>query len=1169
MTVQSPVPNPLTRDVSFRVQWLIVSCALLIFSGFIVQNIYAEHVRIDAEERAKLQTHAMIVDQNMSHQLDSINRALAGIRGDLAEWAKLADGDEHAVHHLKALVDAMPGVRTFLITDARGTVTASNREQLIGQNYQQREYFQAPLRNANPDTLYISAPYTTSLGVYSMSVSRAIIGADGRFAGVISATFAPAEFEVLMNSVRYAPDMWAFLAHGDGMVFMMVPAREKAAGTNLAQPDSFFTRHVAGKKISNVFSGVAYLTGEQRMIALRTVQPAALLMDKALVVAVSRDSSIIFAAWRHDASVQGGLFGALALGAVLGLFFYQRRRREYLAERERMDAALRETSEEWDRFFSMSIDLLCIADMQGHFRRLNQAWETTLGYPLSELEGAAFLDYVHPDDLDATQAALSNLSADKEVLRFVNRYRCKDGSYRWIEWQSKPYQETLIYAVARDVTAQRQAQIALRDSEEALNEAQRIAQVGSWELDLASAELTWSDEIFRLFEVDPNAFSATYEGFLNVIHPEDRDAVNLAYTRSLDTREPYEITHRLLMSDGRIKWVAERCRSFFDAEGNPIRSVGTVQDITERKLAEKEQDEMRRNQHALLNAIQESTFLMKKDGTMLLINDVGARRLNVESDDLVGKNIYEHLPANVAQSRREMFEQIAQSGKPAIMEDERAGLRFMSSIYPIFDARGKVARFAVYAADVTQQRRQQAIDEMLSAINQEILQGVSLHEVLTFICWQVAVLLQLEVVWLGRKEFGGAISVLGEAGSARNYVAHLKNNGVRWDDTPQGQGPAGSAIRSGQMQVFKVDDPRFQSWANIALENNLQSIISIPLVLRSEIYGAFTLYSSNPVLFDSSVLTSQLNNIGKHICIALEAAMDQQQIRLLSSALEAAGNGVIITNLQGKIQWANPAFSRLCGYSNEELLGETPRILKSGQQSTEYYQALWAAISNGENWSSETVERAKDGNLYTVSQSITPIVNEGELTHFIAIHEDISAQKMTQERIEHMAHYDALTGLPNRALFYDRLRQALSLARRNKSGFALMYMDLDGFKQVNDSMGHHAGDLLLIGVAERLSGCMRESDTVARLGGDEFTIILNETHMHDDVAGVAQKIIKAISVPFDLEGREARIGISIGIARYSEEASNEDELMKRADEAMYEAKSAGKNTYRMGSHERQ
>lgn len=168
------------------------------------------------------------------------------------------------------------------------------------------------------------------------------------------------------------------------------------------------------------------------------------------------------------------------------------------------------------------------------------------------------------------------------------------------------------------------------------------------------------------------------------------------------------------------------------------------------------------------------------------------------------------------------------------------------------------------------------------------------------------------------------------------------------------------------------------------------------------------------------------------------------------------------------------------------------------------------------------------------------------------------------ERIEHLAHYDALTGLPNRALFFDRLRQTLLLAKRNKGGLALMYLDLDGFKQVNDQHGHHAGDLLLMAVADRLSKCVRESDTVARLGGDEFTIILNGTHNIKDAASVAQKINVIISAPFNLDEKETRIGISIGIACYTGDTSTLDDLVYRADKAMYEAKLAGKNTYRVG-----
>ncbi len=190
---------------------------------------------------------------------------------------------------------------------------------------------------------------------------------------------------------------------------------------------------------------------------------------------------------------------------------------------------------------------------------------------------------------------------------------------------------------------------------------------------------------------------------------------------------------------------------------------------------------------------------------------------------------------------------------------------------------------------------------------------------------------------------------------------------------------------------------------------------------------------------------------------------------------------------------------------------------------------------------------------------------DGLALRSIGTAQDITEQKMTQERIERMAHYDTLTNLPNRALFYDRLRQALSLAKRSEAGLTLLYMDLDGFKQVNDTRGHHAGDLLLIGVAERLTKCVRESDTVSRLGGDEFTIILSGMHKQEYVVGVAQKIIQAISDPFDIEGGSEHVGISIGIARYTEEANNEDDLVKQADQAMYQAKLAGKNTYRIGS----
>ncbi len=1063
------MPTPLAKERPFFVQWLLLGSFLLVLTGFVTQDIYLEHRHVETVEREQLLNQAKVIDQNMVRQFDSINRALTGIRGDVIQWEKLKDGKERTARYLKALAEAMPGVRTILITDAQGTITSSNRENIIGQNFKDRDYFKAPLRNPSSATLYISPPFTTSLGVYSMSVTKAIVDSAGHFSGVISATLAPDHFEVLMDSVRYSPEMWVSLVHGAGTIFMMVPERDAMAGKNIALHGTFFTRHAEGKQITSVFSGTTYATGESRMVALRTVQPDSLQMDQPLVVAVTRDLPAVFAAWRGDAYVQAALLGTVMLISIFGLAFYQRRQHIYLNERERIEKQLRDTSEELERFFTLSLDLLCIADMQGHFLRLNRSWESTLGYSLAELEGCAYLDYVHPDDVAATLAVMTDLEANNsDVLGFTNRYRCKDGSYKWIEWHSKPFQEILIYAVARDVTDSRSHAEALRESEA------RYRALFDFN----------SDAIFSL--------NVSGDGSMVIAEANSTACTRLGYTREeligmalskLDAPS-YPKNHEKIMQE-----FAEQGHALFESvhlakdghqipvevhaqaytlQGMPM-TLGVARDISERKQADKDKDEMRRNQRALINAIQETTFLMDKDGTLLVINDIGAKRMNTTPDELVGTQLLERFPPDVAASRRAKFDEIALKGKPDFFEDERPGHRFSNAIYPIADENGVVQRFAVYAAEITQQHRQKLIDDILSEINQEILQGMPLHVVLEDICQRVAAAFQLEVVWLGRKESGGAISVLAATGSATHYVDQLKVIGVRWDDTPLGRSPAGSAIRFGQPQIFKVADPRFQAWSKTALENGLQSIFAIPLVIRSEIYGVFALYSSNPALFESSELVAQLKSVGKRICIALESGMDQQQVRLLSSALESAANGVLISDPQGRIRWANPAFSKLCGYSREELLGQTPRILKSGQQSHEYYQVLWATISKGEIWSSETVERAKDGTTYTVSQTITPIFTDGELTHFIAIHEDISAQKITQERIQHMAHYDALTGLPNRALFYDRLRQSLSMAKRNNSGLALLYMDLDGFKKINDSLGHHAGDLLLMAVSERLT----------------------------------------------------------------------------------------------------
>ncbi|MDX2212312.1 MAG: PAS domain-containing protein [Oculatellaceae cyanobacterium bins.114] len=248
---------------------------------------------------------------------------------------------------------------------------------------------------------------------------------------------------------------------------------------------------------------------------------------------------------------------------------------------------LNHAKEEIERFFNVALDLLCIADIEGNFRRLNRSWETILGYSIEELEGQQFLDFVHPDDLASTLEAIATLSEQETILAFVNRYRCKDGTYRYIEWYSRPY-DNLIYAAARDITDRKQAEELLRKNDAHLKTAQRIAQLGSWEFDLRTEQITWSDQVFRIFGRDLAMGPPSFEELQQQVHPDDRDPHQHVVQTTIETANSYEIEFRIYHCDETLRYVQARGELVVDAMGQPTHLVGTVLDITERKHAEEE-----------------------------------------------------------------------------------------------------------------------------------------------------------------------------------------------------------------------------------------------------------------------------------------------------------------------------------------------------------------------------------------------------------------------------------------------------------------------------------------------------------------------------------------------------------------------------------------------------
>lgn len=285
------------------------------------------------------------------------------------------------------------------------------------------------------------------------------------------------------------------------------------------------------------------------------------------------------------------------------------------------------------------------------------------------------------------------------------------------------------------------------------------------------------------------------------------------------------------------------------------------------------------------------------------------------------------------------------------------------------------------------------------------------------------------------------------------------------------------------------------------------------------------------------------------------------QIRTLSTAIEYSPSSIVITDPEGIITYVNPKFTEVTGYTFPEVLGNNPKILKSGRQDRQFYQELWETILGGREWSGEFYNLAKGGRGYWESAAIAPVLSEeGGIRSFVAVKEDITEQKKRKEELLHLAMYDPLTGLANRTLFLQTLSQSLARAKRYKEPLTILYVDLDRFKPINDSYGHQAGDQVLRETGKRFKAVIRKMDLAARLGGDEFALLLHGPDAKKAAPLTATRLQEAISAPIQLEQTTVSVGASIGIASFPEDGTAPDTLLKCADQGMYKEKAAKAGT---------
>ncbi|MDD1619868.1 MAG: EAL domain-containing protein [Methylococcaceae bacterium] len=595
--------------------------------------------------------------------------------------------------------------------------------------------------------------------------------------------------------------------------------------------------------------------------------------------------------------------------------------------------------------------------------------------------------------------------------------------------------------------------------------------------------------------------------------------------------------------------------------GNQTELCAFVRDISARVRAEAQLK-------TLSTAIEQSpttVFITDANGTIEYVNPHFTQITGYSREEAQGHNPNFLKSGLVPQHiYQELWRTISHGG---VWQGDVVNRRKDGSLYwenthiaPVKTADGSISHYVAIKLDVTERIRIEQREKYRARVLELLATGATLQEVLKVLIYSI------EAVSPDKR---GSILLLDESGkyllnAAAPNLPDFYNAAIDHLAIGPGVGSCGTAAYSGE-RVIVADVQTHPYWAafkDLAAKAGLAACWSEPIRSSDgKILGTLALYDevvSEPTADDIELLEYAAHLAG----IAIQKHQSDEALLLAALVFRNSSEAMIVTDADGIILDTNPAFTQTTGYSREEALGKYPNFLSSGIHGKTFYQAMWQAIHTTGHWRGEVWNRHKNGDLYIEELTINTIYNaDHSVQRRVALFSDITQRKQSEENIWRQANFDPLTGLPNRSMFREQLKQEIKKAHRSGQMLAVFFLDLDRFKEVNDSQGHEMGDALLKEAGRRLTNCVRETDTAARLGGDEFTLIVPDLDNLDGVERIAQDILKRMAEPFQLGEEQAFISASIGITLYPQDAEDIEQLLKNADQAMYTSKRLGRSRY--------